>query len=263
MRAILFFTLLLILPLNMMAQAMETGFLNRTLNHDGEERLYQVYVPADYTADKNWPVILFLHGAGEEGKDGLMQTAVGLGHAVRKYVDRFPAIIVFPQSRRPGGWISTETPLALKALAQTHDEFSTDKDRVYLTGLSNGGFGSWSIAYNNTDQFAAVMVICGYLSARDIAREIPADRKFPMAVPGAEQDTYETLAEKLKDKPVWIYHGDADSVVSVRGARGIYAALKARGAPAHYTELPGIDHNSWDAAYSSEEAVEWLLSQKR
>ena len=245
------------------AQATETGFINRTLLYDGEDRLYQVYIPANYSEDKKWPVILFLHGAGEQGKDGLMQTTVGIANFIRDKVSRFPAIVVMPQSKKPYGWISTETPLALEALNNTLNEFSTDSDRVYITGLSNGGYGTWSITYEHTDLFAAALVICGYLSERDIARDIPPGTEPAPAVPTNGDDTYDVLASKLDKLPVWIFHGEEDSVVSVEGARSVYQALKKRNAPVRYTELPGIGHNSWDAAYGSDKVVKWLLSQRK
>lgn len=262
MHRILFVIALLVLPLNL-AQAVETGFLNRTLTYDGEERLYQIYVPANYSEKENWPVILFLHGAGEEGKDGLMQTTVGIANFIRKHVDRYQAIVVMPQSRKPKGWIDTETPLAMEALDRTLKEFSTDENRVYLTGLSNGGYGSWSLAYKYPDKFAAALVICGYLSARDIARDIPAGSEMKPAVPAMGTDTYEVLADKLQKMPVWIFHGEEDNVVSASGARSIYQAMQTRNAPVQYTELPGIGHNSWDSAYGSDEVIKWMLGQSK
>lgn len=262
MRLLSIFIVLLMLPLSM-AQAIETGFLNRTLTYDGEERLYQVYVPANYSEKENWPVILFLHGANQEGKDGLTQTTVGIGNFIRKYVDRYQAIVVMPQSRKPKGWNASETPLAMEALERTLNEFSTDEKRVYLTGLSNGGYGSWILAYKYSDKFAAALVICGYLSARDIPHDIAPGKEMDPVVPATGEATYDVLAEKIEKMPVWIFHGEEDNVVSATGSRSLYLALQKRNAPAHYTELLGAGHNSWDAAYGSSKVINWMLNQSK
>src|ERR1051325_9920667 len=124
------------------AQRVETGFLDRTVAVGGQSYRYQVYVPADYPAKAAWPVILFLHGSGERGADGLMQTTVGLGPAIRRAAKRFPAIVVFPQMPADSQWVGTPIQVALAALNRALDEFHADRDRVYLTGLSMGGHGT-------------------------------------------------------------------------------------------------------------------------
>src|SRR6185503_11454303 len=129
------------------SQGRETGFLNRTIKVDSETYKYQVYVPADYTRDKRWPVVLFLHGGGERGVDGLIQTEVGIGSAIRRFPQRYPAIVVMPQAKPDLGWVGPNAEMALKALEKAEGEFSTDKNRVYLTGLSMGGSGTWYLAY--------------------------------------------------------------------------------------------------------------------
>lgn len=116
--------------------AQETGFLNRTVEIDGRKYRYQVYVPAEWTSTARWPVILSLHGAGEHGDDGLVQTEVGLGGAIRRHVDRFPAVVVMPQCRNGAWWQDPAMEAqALAALDRTMQEFNGDSDRVYLTGL--------------------------------------------------------------------------------------------------------------------------------
>jgi predicted peptidase len=113
------------------AQTLETGFLNRALTLDAAEHRYQVYVPRDYRASQAWPVILALHGGGERGTDGLAQTDVGMGRAIRRHADRVPAIVVFPK-RPPGdssGWQGDGARIALGALEKTLSEFNTDRSR--------------------------------------------------------------------------------------------------------------------------------------
>jgi predicted peptidase len=137
------------------AQSRETGFLNRAVEIRGTTSRYQVYVPQTYDPARRWPVILVLHGAGERGSDGLVQTEVGLGSAIRRFVDRYPAIVVFPQTPTGERWTGVAGDVAMAALDRTIGEFSIDERRVYLTGLSMGGNGSWYLAWRHPERWAA------------------------------------------------------------------------------------------------------------
>ena len=141
------------------AQKVETGFLNRNLVMDGDEYRYQVYVPRDFQRSSKWPVILALHGGGSYGNDGLVQTIGGLADAIRRHPERFPAIVIFPQAHADGtpGWQGTGGRMALAAVDKAIAEFSGDPSRIYLTGLSAGGNGSWYLAAHNSGRFAAVV----------------------------------------------------------------------------------------------------------
>ena len=132
-------TLLLIalaVPNILFAQSIETGFLDRTVSLGGDDYNYQVYVPRDYRVTTDWPVILFLHGAGERGNDGLKPTHVGLGRAIRFNPERWPAIAVFPQVPVGESWQGIAGEVAMAALDAAIVEFSTDQSRLYLTGPS-------------------------------------------------------------------------------------------------------------------------------
>lgn len=239
------------------AQAVQTGFLDRVANVEGQDFRYQVYVPSAYEDVDSWPVILFLHGAGERGSDGLLQTAVGLGDAVRRDPERYPAIIVFPQVPRDSQWVGVPGDAAMKALDQTMAEFQTDPDRVYLTGLSMGGRGTWYLAYRHPERFAAIAPICGWVSERRSAQ-------WPgPVVPAEDGEPFSALARRLNHVPTWIFHGEVDAVVPVEESRKAAAALEAEGADVRYTEFLGVNHNSWDAAYASPEFSTWLLAQRR
>jgi predicted peptidase len=242
-------------PSTAAAQTRETGFLNRTVTVAGESYKFQVFVPADYTPTRAWPVVLFLHGGGERGTDGIFQTEVGIGSAVRRFADRFAAIVVMPQARPATTWSGAMANVALSALSQTESEFATDPARVYLTGLSLGGAGTWYLAYRHTNRFAALLVIC--------ARVRPGPNTVDPVVPAADGEPFAALAGKVRHLPIWVFHGDADPTVPVDESRGIVAALKALNAPVRYSELPGVGHNSWDAAYRSPEVIQWLLAQRR
>jgi predicted peptidase len=238
-------------------QLVQTGFLDRNITVGGQSYHYQVYVPADYASKSSWPAILFLHGAGERGSDGLLQTNVGLAPAIRQNPSRYPAIVVFPQVPRDSQWVGTPADMAVAALQQTMREFHVDPKRVYLTGLSMGGHGTWYVAYRHPELFAAVVPICGWV------RDFPQFRGSQPVVPGDSGQVMQLLAQRLGKTPIWIFHGEVDQVVNVNGSREPAAALKAAGADVRYTELLGLNHNSWDAAYASDEFVQWLFAQAR
>jgi len=244
-----------VIPLG--AQRVETGFLDRTVSVAGQTYRYQVYVPADYATKGRWPVILFLHGAGERGADGLAQTNVGLGPAIRRAPGRFPAIVVFPQVPLDSQWVGTPGDAALAALAQTMKEFHTDPARVYLTGLSMGGHGTWYLAYRHPELFAAIAPLCGWVE------EMARFRGSVPVVPAESGAALPALARRLGKLPIWIFHGEVDEAVPVNGSREPAAALKAASADVRYTEFLGLNHNVWDGVYASEEFTQWLFAQRR
>jgi predicted peptidase len=233
----------------------ETGFLDRSVSLGGRTYRFQIYVPASYAPIQRWPVILFLHGAGERGSDGYFQTQVGLGAAIRQNVARIPAIAVFPQVTAESSWTGTLARVALAALDQTMREYQTDPARVYLTGLSMGGNGTWYLAYRNPKRFAAIVPICSWVS--------PNIWKVDPVVPADSGEVFAALARQLRQVPTWIFHGEIDQAVPVDESRKAFAALQAAGAPVQYTELPGTGHNSWDPAYSSPKFWAWLVAQRR
>lgn len=232
----------------------ETGFLNRTLDVDSTTHRYQVYLPADYTPDRAWPAIVFLHGAGERGENGMMQTQVGLGPAIRMHPERWPAVVIFPQLPAGGNWTPTTEPLAIRALDQTLTEFNIDPDRVYLTGLSMGGYGSLFLASRNTDRFAAVVPICP---------SVGLHRDYPLLHGTDLASSLEGTAQAVRFLPVWLFHGEDDPVFPVDISRVLHAHLDSLGAQSRFTEYPGVGHNSWDAAFSDTTMIRWLFNQHR
>ena len=244
------------------AQPTETGFLNRSVLVDAAEYRYQVYVPRQFERSTTWPIVLALHGGGEYGVDGLSQTEVGLARAIRRRADRFPAIVVFPQSPPGGtpGFQGLGGRIALAALDRSLAEFNGDKARVYLTGLSMGGNGAWYLAYHHADRFAAVVVVCGFVAE---FTGTTSGVRYPAIVSAAGGDPHAAIAERVSRLPIWIFHGDADPTVPVDISRRMAAALKAAGANVQYTELPGVGHNSWDPAYDRADLFKWLLEQRR
>ena len=213
------------------------GFHLRTIKTDQGERKYTVYVPEGYDESKTYPVILFLHGSGERGDDGIVPAQVGLGPAIYNRSGGIPAIVVFPQARRTWSAGSNDSQAAIKALDDVMTVYKTDAKRVILTGLSMGGQGSWDLATAMPDRFAAVVPICG---------------------PG-EIET----AQRLKALPIWTFCGDADRDDTVLNLRAIVESLRSEGAPARLTEYRGVGHNSWDRAYNDPELIAWMLAQHR
>jgi predicted peptidase len=253
---VIFFCLFL---LSAAARTAETGFLNRTVKIGTETYRFQVYVPKDWSKKQKWPVILFLHGAGERGDDGLIQTEVGIGTAIRRYSERFPAVVVFPQCRRNVWW--TEPAMeeqALKTLDQSIKEFNGDAERTYLTGISMGGYGTWSIASKHPGRFAALAPVCGGI-------RIPARAQVPEALKNqpAGADPYAETAKKIGQTPVWIFHGGDDSVVPPGESRKMTEALKAVNGDVRYSEYDKVNHNSWDKAYAEKELMTWMLGKRR
>ena len=241
------------------AQTADTGFLNRSVVVEGADYAYQVYVPRGYRPSEASPLILALHGGGERGGDGQLQTEVGLGRALRRHADRYPAIVVFPQTPLMETWQDLGARVAVAALDKALLEFSVDRSRVYLTGLSMGGNGSWYLAYRHADRFAAAVVVCGWISERRNA----AGTAYPGIAPSSAPDALADVARRVSSLPIWLLHGSADQVVPVEESRRMYAALKAVDADVQYTELPGIGHNAWDPAYDLPELPAWLFKQRR
>ena len=252
--------LLAMRPFHAGAQSIEKHFLERVVKIDGSTYRYRVFIPPGWSKSTPWPVILSLHGGGGYGSDGISQTSEGLAPAIRRHPERFAAIAVFPQSPANGtpGWQGIGGRLALAALDQTIQEFGGDTSRITLTGLSIGGNGAWYLAYHNPARFAGLLVICGFVAERKGSMH---PILYPSLVPGLK-DPSAAVAQRLAKIPTWIFHGAADKTVPVEHSRRMAAALGAVGAPVHYTELPGVEHNAWDYTYDRLDVANWLLQQK-
>ena len=244
------------------AQTPETGFLNRSVQVNGTLYRYQVYVPREYQRSATWPIILALHGGGQYGSDGLAQTEGGLARAIRRHADRFPAIVVFPQSPPGGtpGFQALGGQIAIAALDRSIAEFNTDATRVYLTGLSMGGNGAWYLAYQDANRFAALVVVCGFIGE---FTGTTSGTFYPAIAPASAPDPFAAVAQRISRLPIWIFHGDADKTVPVEQSRGMASSLKALGANVQYAELPGVGHNAWDTAYERADLFTWLFGQRR
>src|SRR3954469_25020658 len=191
-----------------------------------------LYRPKGYDDERRWPLIVFLHGAGECGDDLDLVKRHGPPRLVESGRD-LPFLIAAPQSRR-GGW-------AVGALDRWLDEVvagsRVDEERVYLTGISMGGFGTWAWAASRPDRFAAIAPICG----------------------GSDP----AWADRLKGLPIWAFHGARDRIVPPEYSEVMVAALRRVGADVRYTLYPEAEHDSWTRTYADPALYEWLLQQHR
>ncbi len=253
------FVLLSCLLLPLPAAAGE--FQSRSAEIAGRTILWQVYVPDAVLAGEveSPPVVLFLHGRGESGTDGERQTRIGLPRVIRERGD-FPAVVVMPQTPRSAWWgDEVIAEAAIHALDAAMAEFGGDPDRVYLTGLSLGGYGTWAFAYRHPERFAALVPVCGGVSARRSRMTVP--EWHPASV--RPEDPHEEAARVLSDIPIWIFHGADDRTVPVSESRRMARALEAAGGRPRYTEYAGVGHDSWVRAYREEGLYDWLFSHRR
>ncbi len=213
------------------------GFHLRTSKAATGGRKYMVYVPTGYDGSRAVPAVLFLHGSGERGDDGIKGGQIGLGAAILAHPERFPAIAILPQASKTWAADSDDARTALDALDDVLATFKVDRDRIALTGLSMGGAGTWSIAAAQPGRFSALVPICG--------------RGQP-----------ETAAT-LKGLPAWIVVGDLDRDETVRNAREMARALRDAGGSPRETEYRSVGHNSWDRAYDDPALIGWMLGQSR
>ena len=240
------------------ADAPPSGFLERSVRVGDVSYAYKVYVPPGFDASRSWPVILYLHGAGERGTDGMRQTEVGLGPALRANPERFPAVVVFPQAPYGQVWLGDLARAATTALEQAIAEFRGDPDRVSLAGISMGAYGAWVLAFEDPGRYAAVVSVAGGIVP-------PAGRRALSPLPPtlSADNPYAATAARVKNIPAWLFHGAEDPTVPVTESRQIVAALRLVGASPRYTEYAGVGHNSWDRAFADPELPTWLLAQRR
>jgi len=232
----------------------ETGFLNRRVELDGIVYRFQVYLPEEWRRDdgRQWPIILFLHGRGERGSEGMWQTQIGLPAEVRDHPERWPFVIVMPQCPLPDHWTDPKMlEMAMAALDQESDEFHADPDRTYLTGLSMGGYGAWELAKLHPRRWAAIAIASG-----GIFWSYEPDRWQEAATLPAE------YARAVSRTPIWLFHGSDDKVVVPRQDELMYDALKASGGNVRLWIYQGLQHDCWTRAYNEPELPRWLLAHR-
>ncbi|MEO1625165.1 MAG: carboxylesterase family protein, partial [Bacteroidota bacterium] len=229
-------------------------------NDQGQVFPYRILFPKDYNKSQKYPLVLFLHGAGERGNDNESQ----LVHGVKTFLegenrDNFPCIVLAPQCPKESYWSSVTVdrsqypvtldfdykrdathPLAMtiELLKKLTKEEAVDPDRVYITGLSMGGMGTMEALYRHPELFAAAASVCG----------------------GGQAEAFD---KRYGSIPLWLFHGDVDGVVKVEQSRELFTHFQATGLDVRYTEYPGVNHNSWENAYAEKDLLPWLFSHSR
>ena len=205
---------------------------------DGNMRAYRLYVPETYDDAKAIPLVLFLHGAGERGNDNRAQTkknSVMQTLLDEENLAKYPCIVLAPQCPEDDWWDTKELRVLL---LMTQVTYNIDAARIYVTGISMGGFATWNLLAEYPDYFAAAVPVCG----------------------GGDADT----ATLFKDVPIWAFHGAKDTTVRPEGSRDMVKALEDAGAKeVKYTEYPEEKHQSWEKAYREAELFPWMFAQAR
>jgi predicted peptidase len=194
---------------------------------------YLLYLPKDYDQKDSWPLMLFLHGAGERGDNLDLVKKHGPPKLIEAGKD-FPFIVVSPQCPQGRWWEPVELAALLDEIVEKQ---KVDKDRIWVTGLSMGGFGTWSLAAHQPHRFAALVPICG----------------------GGEPITAKLFAYA----PAWVFHGGKDTTVPLERSKRMVEAVKASGGSVKLTVYPDAGHDSWTETYNNPQLYEWLLQQKR
>ncbi len=216
--------------------------VNRNLLMAGEDYLYQAYLPPNAHTEKNLPLLIFLHGIRERGRDGVISGMFGT--IIKQFLVNFPAIVMLPQCRPNVFWTDAlMDQMVMRQIEAVESDFSIDETRKYLMGVSMGGYGVWHFAAAYPNTFAAVVSICGGSPLTSGSRFAP-------------------LAEKVGATPAWLFHGAEDPIVPVSESRNLTAAMRANGGIVKYSEYAGVGHNVWLNALGEKELLPWLLSQK-
>lgn len=223
-------------------------------NEKGDTLLYR-FLESDYNTSRKYPLVIFLHGSGESGNDNNAQLKWGvMNFATDENMKLHPAFVIAPQCPADDDWSNFKSDgstngltllpkptrsmqLLIGLIAELIEKFPIDKDRIYITGLSMGGAGTYDAISRYPDLFAAAVPVCG------------------------EGDV--TKASTFKDMPIWIFHGAEDPGVNPNQARSMLEALTKAGAHPGYTQYPEVGHFSWLAAYSDPMMMEWLFRQRR
>lgn len=212
-------------------------------NSEGKTLPYRILFPKNYNADEKYPLLLFLHGAGERGTDNEMQLVHGSDLFLNN-IEKYPAIVVFPQCPKDVWWgdPKSEEPkepiaLVMELTEELLKTYSIDQNRLYVGGLSMGGYGTFDIIARMPNTFAAAFPICG----------------------GGSQDVaYQYVAKTA----LWIFHGAKDEVVKPEESRNMHKVLKAMSADVKYTEYPEAGHDSWTPAFAEPDLLDWIFSQR-
>ncbi len=216
---------------------------SRTVRIDSGDFDYQVYIPSGIENSGGLPVIVFLHGIRERGIGGFVPTEGASSVILKQYLKQLPAVVLLPQCRSGKYWTDPVMErMVMQALEEAIEEFNADSKRLYLAGVSMGGYGVWHFASKYPGRFAALVSICG-------------------GSPLVTGDRFMPIARKIGTTPAWLFHGSEDKIVAVSESRGLVKALEANQANVRYSEFAGVGHNVWLNALGEKELMPWLLAQ--
>lgn len=245
-----------------------SGFIFKAVKDKDQELKYVVYVPRDYDAAKPMPAIVFLHGSGESGTDGQKQIAQGIGTNILWNASRWPCIVMMPQKPTDKKQWEEFDGAVMAMLAQTRAEYAVDPDRIALTGLSQGGHGTWTIGANHPEVWCALAPICGY-------GLWPREGKPGAASTDDAAKFRARIANKVKDIPIWCFHGEADDIVPPSESTEMIEVIKtvrlvggqsgaaSKGPEPRLTIYPKVNHGSWDRAYGEAELPGFLMRARQ
>lgn len=253
---VVFVFIFLYLPSSLLAQGKE-GFEKKQFKKNGDTLNYQILYPRGFSEEKHYPVVLFLHGAGERGDDNEAQLTHGSSLFLENQ-EKFPAIVIFPQAPQDDYWAKVdvdreETPFefnfqnlqtptsSLQLVMQLMDSITTrdfvNNNRIYVGGLSMGGMGTYELIYRKPEMFAAAFAICG----------------------GADPEIVKEYPEGFN---IWIFHGEKDDVVLPKYSKIMAREINHYGGNAKLSLYPEDNHNSWDSAFAEPYLLPWLFSHE-
>ena len=228
------------------------AFNNRVIAVKDQRYFYKVFLPHDYTPDRKWPVIFALHGGRTRGVENVVQAREGIANVVREQAATFPAIVIFPQvpTRARGHEF---IPVDLAMIDAEMKALNGDRDRLYLTGSSFGGFTAFQMAFMYPERFAALVPVA---TGIDLSVVRGGARS-------GHDSVYSAVARRIKNVPVWIFHGELDEELGVKDVRRIAQIFKETGVDVHYTEFEKSPHSIFTRPWQTPELLPWLLAQQR
>jgi len=220
---------------------------------DGKMLLYRLLKPTNYDKNVKYPLVIFLHGAGERGQDNMKQLMHGAKIFETKVnLKKYPCFVIVPQCPEGQRWVEVDWSLEKHIMPENPSEpvnllmelidsfekrYNVDENRIYVTGLSMGGFGTWDLIARYPNMFAAATPVCG---GGDV-----------------------TTAKIIKNIPIWAFHGAIDKTVNPQRTRDMIKAIEDAGGNPQFTEYDSVAHNAWDKAYGDPKLLEWMFEQEK
>ncbi|HSC77141.1 MAG TPA: prolyl oligopeptidase family serine peptidase [Candidatus Acidoferrales bacterium] len=230
-------------------QSVVDGFAAMTYRDaSGQTMPYRLFVPESYAKEQQYALVVWLHGGAGRGSDNLRQISGGNTAGTRVWTRpenqaKYPSLVLAPQCPSNSNWVgpdyrpTEELRMVVKLIEEVEREYSIDRERIYVSGQSMGGYGTWALLAEHPKLFAAGLPVCG----------------------GGDLSKTHLIAHT----PVWVFHGDEDEMVGVAKSRVLVEALRNAGGQVRYSEYAGVGHNSWEKAFAEPDLLPWVFAQKR